>query len=109
MNRDQKKPICSSLIIPRSSFTIFRLVFPLPRQRIFFLVVTLLAGGDEISFRRFPASYEGDEMIHCQLRGRKPPLAVVADPHSALASPPLRTAEFTRLVLLALNIRSVEI
>lgn len=96
-------------LIPRSSFTIFCLVFPFPRQRIFFLVITLLTGGDEISFRRLSTSHERDEMIHRQLRGRKPPLAVVADSRGALASPPLGATEFSRLVFLALDIRGVEV
>lgn len=90
-------------------FILYRFAPPLPRQGIFFLVIALFAGGNEVAFRRFPTAHERNEVIHSQRRGRKPLLTVMAHSRGAFAFPPFRTTEFTRFVFLALYIRSLKV
>lgn len=97
-----KKERRFSFIILPSSFIVFS--FPLPRQGILFLVVAVLAGGDEVAFGGFPSTHQGDQVIHGEFGRREFLLAVMTQPRGALTLPPCGRAEFPRFGLLALDV-----
>src|SRR6266542_5491042 len=77
---------------------------PLEWQAIFAIGVTLLTARHKISFGRFAASTDGNQMIHRQLSRWKLLAAMVTEARSALALPPLTRAQLASLLPLAANL-----
>ena len=69
-----------------------QILLPLRGQEIFFLVVTLLAGRDEIALDGLPSAHDRDQVVHGQIGWLEFPFAIAADAGRALAFPPLGIA-----------------
>ena len=77
---------------------------PLNREQVFLLVVAVLAGRHEIALGALSAPYQGDDMVHGQLRRIDMAAAIVTDPFRYLSLPPGRLPQSPGPLLLVIDL-----
>ena len=77
---------------------------PLNREQVFFLVVAIFAGRHEIALGALSAPYQGNDMVHGQLRRIDLPAAIVTDPFRNPSLPPCRLPQSPGPLLLVIDL-----
>ena len=88
---------------------ILQISFPLHWKKLFFLIITCLAGRNEIPLGAFATPGYGYNVIHGQLFGGRGLATIVTDALGTTSLPPLRSAQLTGLATLGFYMRLVEV
>jgi len=91
-----------SLIIPLGQG--LEILVPFYRQQVFLLVITILAGSNDISLRTSASPDEGDHVIHGQLIPAHLLVAIIANTLLDFIAPPVRVSHAAGLFLFPLYV-----